>query len=47
MQWLDDDTVVIVLTRGGNDDLLECHFSTRACAVALQVPEEAVMPDIG
>jgi len=46
-QWLDDDTVVITVNRRGNDELLECHFSTRACAVALQVPEEAIMPEIG
>jgi hypothetical protein len=46
-QWLDDDTVVITVTRHGNDDLLECHFSTGGCTVAASVPEEAVMPDIG
>lgn len=46
-QWLDDDTVVITANSRGNDDLLECHFSTGACAIALQVPEAAVMPEIG
>ena len=46
-QWLDDDTVVITVTRRGNDDLLECNFSTRACALALRAPERAVMPEIG
>jgi hypothetical protein len=46
-QWLDDDTVVITVTHGGSDDLLECHFSTGACAVATSVPAPAVMPDIG
>jgi hypothetical protein len=46
-QWLDDDTVVVTVTRGGHDDLFECHFSTRGCTVALRVPAEAVMPGIG
>jgi hypothetical protein len=54
-QWLDDDTVIITGIRGGdvngtgsgNDDLLECHFSTGACAVVLTVPAEAVMPEVG
>jgi len=46
-QWLDDDTVVVTVNRGGHDDLLECHFSTGACTVAVRVPEEAVMPEIG
>ena len=39
VQWLDDDTVVIVQTRGGNDDLLECRHSTGACTRAEQLPE--------
>lgn len=46
-QWLDDDTVVIAVGRGGKDDLLECRFSTGACALALRVPAKAVMPEIG
>jgi len=54
-QWLDEDTVIITGIRGGdingapgdNDDLLECHFSTGACAVALTVSKEAVMPEVG
>ena len=53
-QWLDDDTVIITGVRGGDigsgssdDDLLECHFSTGACAVVLTVPQDAVMPEVG
>jgi hypothetical protein len=54
-QWLDDDTVVITGVHGadtdgtgsGDEDLLECHLSTRACAVALTVPPQAVMPEVG
>ena len=45
VQWLDDDTVVIVQTRGGNDDLLECRHSTGACTLAEQLPEAAVLPE--
>jgi hypothetical protein len=46
-QWLDDDTVVITVNRRGNDELLQCHISTRACTLAVTVPERAVMPEIG
>ena len=45
VQWLDDDTVVVVQTRGGNDDLLECRHSTGACTLAEQLPEAAVLPE--
>ena len=45
VQWLDDDTVVIVQTRGGNDDLLECRHSTGACALAERLPDGAVLPE--
>jgi len=46
-QWVDDDTVVVTVNRAGNDDLFECHFSTRACTVALRLPERVVLPEIG
>ncbi len=46
-QWVDDDTVVVTVNRAGNDDLLECHFSTRACAVARRLPERVVVPELG
>ena len=46
-QWLDDDTVVIAVTRKGKDELLACRISTRACAVTLRVPAKAVLPEIG
>ncbi len=46
-QWIDDDTVVITVNRQGNDDLLECHFSAGACTLAVQLPEEAILPEIG
>ena len=46
-QWLDDDTVVLVATGAGKDDLLECHFSTGTCELAVQAPQVAVVPEIG
>ncbi len=45
VQWLNDDTVVIVQTRGDKDDLLECRHSTGACILAEQLPEAAVLPE--
>ena len=38
-QWIDDDTVIVTVNRAGNDDLLECRFSTRACTLANRLPE--------
>lgn len=46
VQWLDDDTVVLVVTRSGEDDLLECRISTGACTPAVRLPERAVLPEI-
>jgi hypothetical protein len=46
-QWLDDDTVVVTVNRAGNDDLLECHFTTGVCTLALRLPERVVVPEIG
>jgi hypothetical protein len=46
-QWLDDDTVVIPVNQGRQDDLVECHVSTGACVVAATVPADVVMADIG
>ncbi len=46
VQWLDDDTVVMHADQGDRADLLECHVSTGECAVAVQVPSEAIVPEI-
>lgn len=46
-QWIDDDTVIVTVNRAGNDDLLECHFSTRACTLGVRLPEHVVLPEIG
>lgn len=46
-QWVDDDTVIVTVHRAGDVDLLECHFSTRACTVANRLPEGVVVPEIG
>jgi hypothetical protein len=45
VQWLDDDTVVIVQSRGGNDDLLECRHSTGTCTLLEQLPAAAILPE--
>jgi hypothetical protein len=45
-QWLDGDTVVITLSRGGKDDLLECRHSTGECTLAQRLPEVAVLPEV-
>lgn len=47
MQWVDDDTVVLVAESDGGRDLLKCRLSTRACGLALTLPENAVVPEIG
>jgi hypothetical protein len=46
VQWLDDDTVVLVAEGEGDDDLLECKVSTRACVVARTVPADVVLPEL-
>ena len=43
VQWLDDDTVVVTVNRGGNDDLLECH-SHGACTLAERLPKRRSYP---
>jgi hypothetical protein len=45
VQWLDDDSVVIVQTRSGNDDLLHCRHSTGECTLAEQLPVAAALPE--
>ena len=49
-QWLDDDTVVLVAETDGGagvGDVLECRVSTGACVVALTLPRDAVVPEVG
>lgn len=47
VQWLDDDTVVLHAKQQDGADLLECHISTSECSLALHVPSNAVVPEIG
>ncbi len=47
VQWRDDDTVVLHAERADGADLLECRVSTATCAVSVQVPAGAVVPEIG
>jgi hypothetical protein len=46
VQWLDDDTVVIVQDRGADRDLLECRHSTGACTLTETLPGAAVLPEV-
>jgi len=47
VQWLDDDTVVLHATNGGQIDLIECRVSTGTCTVAVTAPESIVVPEAG
>ena len=47
VQWLDDDTVVLLSTEGEGNDLIECHVSTRACQIAVSGPDSLVAPELG
>ena len=46
VQWLDDDTVVLLSTEGEGNDLIECHVSTRACQIAVSGPDSLVAPEV-
>lgn len=46
VQWMDDDTVVLVVEGEGDDDLLECKVSTRACVLARTVPADVLLPEV-
>ncbi len=47
VQWLDDDSVVLLSTTDDGDDLIECHLTTGACEVAASGPESLVAPELG
>ena len=47
VQWLDDDTVVLLSAKGDSDDLIECHVSTGGCEIAVSGPESLVAPELG
>ena len=47
VQWLDDDSVVLLSTTDKGDDLIECHLTTGACEIAVSGPDSLVAPELG
>jgi hypothetical protein len=47
VQWLDDDTVVVLSPLRQSTDLIACHLETKACEVAATAPAGIVAPDLG
>jgi hypothetical protein len=47
VQWLDDQTVVVLSPLRQRTDLITCHLETRACEVATSAPTGIVAPDFG
>jgi hypothetical protein len=47
VQWLDDQTVVVVSPLRQGTDLLTCHLTTDTCEVAASAPTGIVVPALG
>ena len=47
VQWLDDQTVVVLSPLRQSTDLIACHLDTRTCEVAASAPAGIVVPDFG
>ncbi len=47
VQWLDDQTVVVLSPLRQNADLIACHVETKACEVAVTAPPGIVVPELG
>lgn len=47
VQWLDDQTVVVLSPLPQRTDLLTCHLDTSTCEVAVTAPTGIVVPDFG
>ena len=47
VQWLDNETVVVLNPLRQSSDLLECHLETKTCEVAASAPSGIVVPDFG
>jgi hypothetical protein len=47
VQWLDDETVVVVSPLRQSTDLVACHLGTRTCEVAASAPSGIVVPELG
>jgi len=47
VQWLDDQTVVVLSPLRQRTDLIACHLDTSTCEVAASVPTTVVVPEVG
>jgi hypothetical protein len=47
VQWLDDETVVVLSPLRQSTDLIFCHLETKTCEVTASVPAGIVVPDFG
>jgi len=47
VQWLDDQTVVVVSPLRNGTNLIACHLETRTCDVAASAPAGIVVPELG
>lgn len=47
VQWLDDQTVVVLHPLRQRTDLIACHLETKTCEVAVSAPAGIVVPELG
>ncbi len=47
VQWLDDNTVIVLNPLRQRTELIACHIDTTTCEVAASVPVGVVVPDFG
>ncbi|HEU5037434.1 MAG TPA: hypothetical protein VFT70_10540 [Nocardioides sp.] len=47
VQWLDDETVVVLSPLRSGTDLVACHLDTTTCEVEASLPPGIVAPDVG
>jgi hypothetical protein len=47
VQWLDNQTVVVLSPLRQSTDLLACHLDTGRCEVAASAPTDIVVPEVG
>ena len=47
VQWLDDQTVVVLSPLRESTNFLACHLDTKTCEVAASAPAGVVVPDFG
>jgi hypothetical protein len=47
VQWLDDETVIVLSPLRQSTDLIACHLETKMCEVAASAPAGIVVPEFG